>query len=121
MARIPRIVKVVAQTIQDKKGKDLLVLDMRGLTITDFFVIVTANSTTHAGAIMEEVEYKLKLRGYYPVGIEGIPHNHWILMDYGEIVIHIFLEEYRTLYDLERLWYDAPRYSINEKGELEEA
>ena len=121
MGRIPRIVRVIAEIIRDKKGEDILILDMRGLTITDYFVIVTANSTTHAGAIMEEIERKLKLRGYHPIGIEGIPYNHWILMDYGDIVIQIFLEEFRQLYDLERLWYDAPRYTINEKGEIEEA
>ncbi len=120
MARISRLVKTIAEIIKDKKGEDILILDMRGLTITDYFIIVTANSTTHAGAIMEEIEKKLKLRGYQPIGIEGIPHNHWILMDYGDIVIHIFLEEFRELYDLERLWYDASQYTINEKGEIEE-
>ncbi len=120
MARIPRIIRVIAETIKDKKGEDLLILDMRGLTITDYFVIVTANSTTHAGAIMEEVERKLKLRGYHPIGIEGTPYNHWILMDYGDVVIHIFLDEVRQTYDLERLWYDAGRYTLNDRGEIEE-
>ncbi len=120
MGRIPRIVKVIAETIRAKKGKDTLIMDMKGLTITDYFVLTTANSTTHAGAIMEEIEKKMKLRGYYPLGIEGVPFNHWIVMDYGDVIAHIFLEEFRELYDLEHLWFDAPKYGVEDDGEIGE-
>ncbi len=121
MGNVPRIVRTIARILKEKKAEDILILDMKGLTITDYFIIATANSTVHAGALKDEIERKLELRGYYPLGIEGIPYNHWILMDYGDVVVHIFHPETRELYDLERLWYDAPRYTINEKGEIEEA
>ena len=120
MGRIPRIVKTIVESIREKKGNDILIMDMKGLTITDYFVITTANSATQVGAIKEEIEKKMKLRGYYPLGVEGTPFNHWVVMDYGDIIVHIFLEEFRDLYDLEHLWFDVPKYIVENDGTIRE-
>jgi ribosome-associated protein len=97
----------------DKKAEDVLLIDVRGLTsYADYFVLMTADSDRQAGAIADHVDQKLKEQGASKVGVEGYQSGRWILIDYGDIVAHVFSREARGFYDLEGLWADAPRISV---------
>jgi ribosome-associated protein len=97
----------------DKKARDVLVLDLQGLTtITDYFVICSGESTTQIKAIAEEIEERFHAAGVKPLGVEGLSHSHWVLMDYNDVIIHIFEEETRKFYELEKLWIDAERIRL---------
>ena len=86
---------------------------MQGLTtISDYFVICSGESTTQVKAIEEQIEEKLKEERVKPLGVEGLTYNHWILMDYGDVIVHIFEEETRAFYELEKLWIDAKRIPV---------
>ncbi|MFP5327717.1 MAG: ribosome silencing factor [Acidimicrobiia bacterium] len=100
-----------ARAADDKKAIDPVVLEVNAiLAITDFFVIASAPNDRLVETIVEEVEAKVKEDGGpSPLRIEGLSDRQWVLMDYGDMVVHVFLDEVRRFYDLERLWADAPR------------
>jgi ribosome-associated protein len=103
----------VARAGVDKKAEDVLVLDVRGLTsYADYFVLMTADSDRQAGAIADNVDQMLKEQGASKVGVEGYESGRWILIDYGDVVAHVFSREARGFYDLEGLWADAPRFAV---------
>ena len=96
--------------LDEKKGSELVLLDVSELLwITDVFVIVTGTSRPHVQSLAEDVELKLKASDRRPLRVEGKPEGKWVLLDYGEVVIHVFGAETRDFYGLERLWGDAPR------------
>ena len=99
------------EAAQDKKAEDLVVLDLRGLSdITDFFVICHGTSERQVLAIADAIEERLgRSLAIHPGHVEGRKVGEWVLMDYIEFVVHIFVEEKRAFYRLERLWGDAPR------------
>jgi ribosome-associated protein len=104
---------LVARAGLDKKAEDVLVIDVRGLTsYADYFVLMTADSDRQAGAIADAVDEKLKAEGAEKVGVEGYETGRWILVDYGDVVAHVFNRETRGFYDLEGLWADAPRFTV---------
>ncbi len=108
------IVKKIVKALDDKKGNDIQAIKIDGLTIVaDYFVIVTANSTTHVKALADEVEYQLEEAGIRPDHIEG-KATGWILLEYQGVVVHIFLEETRNYYNLERLWEDGTKIDISD-------
>ena len=95
---------------QDRKALDLKVLDLHEISsFTDFFVICVGTSTRHTQAICDGVVEQLKNKGAAPTHIEGYSQAEWILLDYLDFVVHIFLERARDFYDLERLWKKAAR------------
>ena len=95
---------------QEKKGRDIISLKLRGLTvICDYFLLVSATNTRQAQSICDNIEEKMKENALPPLRIEGYREGRWILLDFGSVVVHIFLEEERQYYDLERLWGDAER------------
>jgi len=102
--------QVAAAAVLDKKGLDVAMLDMSELMpVTDMFLVATGTSNRHVKTLAGEIELKLKDRlDYRPVRREGLDAARWVLLDYGDIVIHIFDEETRAYYNLERLWADAP-------------
>ncbi len=86
---------------------------MQGLTqIADYFVICTGESTTQVKAIEEQIEEKLQQAGMKPRGIEGLKKSVWILMDYGDVIVHIFEEQTRSFYELDKLWIDAKKIQM---------
>ncbi len=100
-----------------KKAKDTLILELKDLsTITDYFIICSGGSSTQVKTIAETIEEKFSKNKIFPLGREGLDFARWILMDYGDAVIHIFDEESRAYYELEKLWLDAPRISVD-KGQ----
>jgi len=99
----------------DRKAQDLSVLDLERIcSFTSYFLICTGTSVRHAQAICDAIAEKLKKEGLTPAHIEGYSQAEWILMDYLNFVVHIFLERARRFYDLERLWKNAPRLPIPE-------
>lgn len=98
------------QAALGKKAEGLVVLDVRGLTsIADAFVICSGRSNRQVSAIADHIERFLKKKGIRPLGVEGKGEGHWVLMDYGNVIIHVFYSETRTFYDLEGLWVDAKK------------
>ena len=95
--------------LSEKKGEDVLLLDLRGLTtLTDYFVICSGTSDRQLGALVAAVrEVMKKDHGVLPLHIEGEPPSGWVLMDYGSVVVHVFAPELRAFYDLEGLWHQA--------------
>jgi ribosome-associated protein len=100
---------VAARAADDKQGADIVVLEVGPvLAITDAFVITSASNTRQVRTIAEEVELQIKRAdGPAPLRIEGLDDLRWVLLDYGDFVVHVFLQEVREFYDLERLWGDA--------------
>lgn len=105
------LVAVAARAASDKHGERTVVFHVgEVLAITETFVITSASNTRLVKAIAEEVEEKVKeASGLAPLRIEGLSDLSWVLMDFGGFVVHVFLDETREFYDLERLWADAPR------------
>ena len=102
------------QTMLGKKPIDPVVLDLRGLTtVADAFVICHGRSNRQVMALAEHVLRILKKKGIRPLSVEGLKEGHWVLIDYGHVVVHLFYEPMRELYDLEGLWTDAGRININ--------
>lgn len=113
----PETAKTVNQAVaslDDKKALDILVLDVStAIVVTDAFVIATGTSRRHVLSLAEDVELALKADdGRRPLRREGIEDGKWVLLDYGEFVIHVFDQETRDYYDLARLWSDAPRIDM---------
>lgn len=109
---LPREVKISIEASQAKKGEDLIVLDLRGISsFTDFFVIMHGNSPRQNTALYESVEQELKKENIKPLSIEGKKHTAWVLMDYGNFIVHVFSKEAREYYSLEKLWGDASKLS----------
>jgi ribosome-associated protein len=106
----------------DKKAKNIAVLEVAAfLAITDHFLICSAPSDRQVQTIADEIERKLREEGVRPLRGEGKAENGWILIDYGDFVVHVFTDEMRAYYDLERLWKDAPRPNLPELAEAREA
>ncbi len=103
------------RAILGMKAFNVVVLDMRGLTsFADAFIICSGRSHRQVSAIAQFVQQNLKAKGIKPIGIEGLREGHWVLMDYGDVIVHVFYEPVRIFYDLEGLWSDARRMDISE-------
>ena len=101
--------KMIAKLIDNKKGEDVKILQIGTLTtIGDYFVVATGNSTTQVKALADEVDEKMSAAGEEPKRVEGYQSAAWILIDYYDVIVHVFQKEAREFYALERLWSDAP-------------
>ena len=108
------LTKKIVKALDDKLARDIEVIKTEEVTIVaDYFVIVTANSNTHVRALADEIEYQLEQEDIRPDHVEGRATG-WVLMQYGGVVVHIFLEDSRQYYNLERLWDDASKIDISE-------
>lgn len=102
----------------DKKAKNLIILKVKELSsFTDYFIICSGTSDRQVKGIATSIEETLKKAGVLPLGIEGKDSGNWILMDYGDVIIHIFYEPTREFYDIERLWSDIPSMTVGENVE----
>ena len=107
---------LAARAAADKKGADTVILDVGGvLAITDHFVITSAANTRQVRTLAEEVEARIaEAGGPKPLRVEGLDDLRWVLLDYGAFVVHVFLDETRRYYELERLWADVARVPWDE-------
>ena len=110
--------RTAARAASAKGGEETVIIEVGGvLAITDAFVITSGRNTRQVKTIAEEVEARLKADGgIKPLRVEGLDDTHWVLLDYGDLVIHVFLDETRDYYDLERLWSDAPRLAWEDEA-----
>jgi ribosome-associated protein len=96
--------------VMGKKAKDLVVLDVRKITsVSDIFIICSGLSNRQVSAIADHIQVNLKKHAIKPLSVEGKKEGHWVLLDYGHVIIHVFYEPVRAFYDLEGLWIDAKR------------
>lgn len=103
----------MASILTDKRAVEPVLLDLRELTlVTDFFLVASGTSGVHLRALMDALIGEMRARRVRVVGSEGEPESGWILLDFGEVVVHLFGREERAFYDLERLWRDAPRLAL---------
>ena len=110
LARALDHARLCARIADDNRGKDILLLDLREATpLVDYFVIVTAGSRRQSHAIADEVDHEMKQRQEHKLGMEGSEEGRWVLIDYGDFVVHVFSPEAREYYALEEIWGDAPR------------
>ena len=115
MSDYPEIVSRAAEAVLDKQGIEPVILDMRGLVgYTDYFIIATGESVLQVRAIADEIMRSLKEAGFKNFHVEGYESAGWVLLDYGDIIVHLFLSELRGFYDIEKLWADAPSTGIKE-------
>jgi len=111
------LAKICARVAMDTKAEDLTVLDVRGLaSFTDYFVIMSGRSTRHVQGLAEAIESELRSKRVSSKHSEGLQEGHWVLLDFGDLVVHIFYKEKRAFYDLEGLWHDAPRLGLETMG-----
>jgi ribosome-associated protein len=103
----------------EKKAKDVLILELMGLTdIADYFLLASGTSERHVRTISEYVETNMKDIGVVPYSVEGYNDGRWVIIDYQNVIVHIFLETLRELYDLESLWIEAKRYRIDKENKI---
>lgn len=117
LTRNSKIFKTIIKAIQDKKGENIISLDLRKIpeAVADFFIICQANSNTQLKAIADFVEEEVKAKaGEFPYKHEGRQAQQWILIDYVDVVVHIMLPEPRKFYQLEEMWSDAPGMEHND-------
>ncbi len=107
----------IAVAAIDKKAVGLEILDVAGrVDYADYLVIMTGRSDRHAQALAQGIEEALSKKGVRPIAVEGLPHGTWVLMDFGDVVVHVFLDDTRQLYDIEGLWLDAQRLPVPAEG-----
>lgn len=105
-----RIAELAAEAADDKKAFDIEILNVEGLTIiADYFVLCSGNTDKQVQAIARAIEDKLDEDGVYPKQIAGKENGHWILMDYADVIVHVFHKREREYYELDRLWADAKK------------
>lgn len=105
---LKEIVKKIYNIIEEKKGENIKVIDIAKVsTIADYFIIASANNINQVQAISDEIDFILGKEGIMPKAIEGNKNASWMLLDYNDIVVHIFLREDRAFYDLDRIWRDG--------------
>lgn len=115
MEETRQLIETITKGIQEKKGQDIVIIDLSGIegTIANYFVICQGNSPTQVEAITESVgELALEVLGEKPAHVVGLGLSQWVAMDYGSILVHIFVPELRSYYDLESLWQDAKQMQI---------
>ena len=108
-----QIAAIAAKALDDKKAKDIKVLDTSSQTVlADYFVICNGTSSSHIKALVDEVDRQLSEAGEPPLKREGMRSDIWVLMDFGCVIVHVFTDEARKFYNLERLWNDAQEVDI---------
>lgn len=107
--------KICAQVALDTKAEDLIILDVRGLaSFADYFLIMSGRSTRHVQGLAEALEAAMRSKRISTAKAEGINEGMWVLLDFDDVVVHIFYHEQRSFYDLEGLWHNAPRIEIDD-------
>jgi ribosome-associated protein len=118
------IVETAAGLASDRKAVNIVVLDLASIPesspVTDYFVICTGRSDIHVNAICDRVVRGMREHGLSPLSSEGVEHGQWALLDYGDVVVHVFQENVRKHYDLEHLWAQARRWTYQEGSDIQE-
>ena len=114
---VDELKQVVVDALDDLKGVDIKTIDVRGRSsVTDVLVIASGNSTRQVKALADSVVVKVKEAGLTPLGVEGERESNWVLVDLGDVVVHVMLPETRDFYNLEKLWGETPDDAADEAG-----
>ena len=107
------IARRISRAALDGKAEDLLVLDVRNLTVfADYFVVMSGRSTRHVQGLAAAVDKTMSRKRLKSANTEGLAEGHWVLLDFDDVIVHIFYSETRAFYDIEGLWHDAPRITL---------
>ena len=110
---VERLKDLMIKLLEDKKGEEILPIDLRKkVDFADYFLLCSAHSTKHAQGLADYLTLELEKIGIIPLSVEGMEQGNWIVLDYGSIVVHIFYEPIRRLYNLEELWLDLPQRRV---------
>ena len=111
------LARICAQAALDTKAEELVILDVRGLTtFTEYFVIMNGKSTRHVQGLAEAIEGTLRSKRVKASNAEGLQDGMWVLLDFDDVVVHIFYHEQRKFYDLEGLWHQAKRVEVTDQS-----
>ena len=115
MERAKLIVKKACAALSDKKGEDIKVIEIGKLsTVADYFIIANGSNAPHVESLVDNVEEELLKENIHAERVEGVKSSGWILMDYNDVVVHVFAKEDRLFYDLERIWRDGKEVNVDE-------
>ena len=118
MNQSKEMARIAYDALSDKKGEDLKIIDITGVSVlADYFIIATGNSDSQVNALVDNVEEELHKAGYPLKQREGRANSSWILLDFGDIIVHVFDKENRLFYDLERIWKDGRNITLEELKE----
>lgn len=107
--------KMAVEALEDRKGEDVKILDITEIsTLADYFIIASGTNINQVQAMADAVQEKLGRAGYMTKNVEGYDYGNWILLDFGDIIVHVFDSENRLFYDLERIWRDGKLVDVNE-------
>ena len=110
-----KMAKIAYNALVEKKGEDARVIEITEIaSFADYFIIADGNNPTQVNALVDNVEEQLGKAGFSPKRIEGIGNSNWVLMDYGDVIVHVFSKEDRLFYDLERIWKDGKELTEDE-------
>lgn len=113
-AALPEHLRTILDAVEDRKAREVTVLDLRGVNnAIDFFVIASGTSDTHVRGMADLVQERMQHAGWRPHHVEGLAGGRWVLLDYIDVVVHLFHPEARAFYQLERLWGDAPELTLS--------
>lgn len=115
MKQSREMTRIAYEALDNKKGEDIQIIEIKDISvIADYLIIANGSNTSQVQALADNVEECLTKRGYEPRAVEGIRNSSWILMDYNDIIVHVFSKEDRLFYDLERIWRDGKNIKIEE-------
>lgn len=115
MNQLKEMVKIAYHALSDKKGEDIKIIDITGISVlADYFIIANGNSDSQVNALVDNVEEELHKAGYTLRQREGQASGSWVLLDFGDIIVHVFDKENRLFYDLERIWKDGKDVRIED-------
>lgn len=115
MEQSRKMTKIVCAAMEDKKGEDIRVIDISQISVlADYFIIANGNNESQVRALVDNVEEELAKEGYTVKQREGYGSGSWVLLDFGDIIVHVFDKENRLFYDLERIWSDGKKIEISE-------
>lgn len=115
MEQAKKMVKIAYQALDEKKGEDIKIINLEGISVlADYFIIANGTNSSQVQALVDNVEEELHKAGYSLKQREGYSNGNWVLLDFGDIIVHIFDRENRLFYDLERIWRDGKEIAFNE-------
>ena len=118
MNKSKEMARIAYDALSDKKGEDIKIIDITGVSVlADYFIIANGNSDSQVNALVDNVEEELHKAGYHLKQREGRANSSWILLDFGDIIVHVFDKENRLFYDLERIWKDGRDITLEELAE----
>lgn len=113
MTQAAVMTKLAIEALEDKKAEDICVIDISGVSVlADYFLIANGTNKNQVQALIDNVEEKLGKAGFTPKNVEGYQTGNWILMDYGDVIVHVFDKQNRLFYDLERIWRDGKKIDV---------